>query len=245
MSRIATTPVASSRRPFAALDREWALLCRRQRHSAPVRRWAAAEPALAGLSGLGDLVPPPGTDRGPVCAAVARLAAGGDPLARRALLQLLVPGLVRLAGRWRRQLGGMDDAGWEVLARASEYVARLGAGTVACSPAGYVLRSVERDLASEVVQARARARAALAQSSGARHAAPSAEAAAFAHPLQRHLLDRAAALGAVSPATAELLWQHAAHDRSVPDAAHRAGVPVATAYRLRDRARDRLQPLVA
>jgi DNA-directed RNA polymerase specialized sigma24 family protein len=179
-----------------------------------------------------------------VCAAVARLVAGGDPLARRVLLQLLVPGLVRLAGRWRRQLGGMDEAGWEVLARASEYVARLADGTVACSPAGYVLRSVERDLACDA-RSRARAGTALAECSGARHAAPSAEAVAFAHPLQRHLLDRAAALGAVSPVTAELLWQHAAHDRSVPDAARRAGLPVATAYRLRDRARDRLQPLVA
>jgi DNA-directed RNA polymerase specialized sigma24 family protein len=244
MPRTATSPVASSRRPFDALDREWALLCRRHRRSSAVRHWATAEPALAGLTRLGDLVPPMGVDRGPVCAAVARLAAGGDPLARRALLQLLVPGLVRLAGRWRRQLGGMDDAGWEVLARATEYVARLGAGTVACSPAGYVLRSVERDLASDA-RSRARAGVAVAQSSAARHAAPSAEAAAFAHPLQRHLLDRAAALGAVSPATAELLWQHAAHDRSVPDAARRAGVAVATAYRLRERARDRLQPLVA
>jgi hypothetical protein len=139
----------------------------------------------------------------------------------------------------------MDDAGWEVLARASEYVARLGDRAICCSPAGYVLRSVERDLAGD---ARSRARsagAALDRASSARLCAPSAEAAAFAHPLQRHLLDRAAARGVVSPAYADLLWEHAAHDRSVPDAARRAGVPVATAYRLRARARDRLHDLVA
>jgi hypothetical protein len=35
----------------------------------------------------------------------------------RALLQLLVPGLVRVAARWRCQLGG-TAAGWEVISRA-------------------------------------------------------------------------------------------------------------------------------
>jgi hypothetical protein len=35
----------------------------------------------------------------------------GDDLAARALLQLLVPGLVRLAARWRWQLEGMSAAG--------------------------------------------------------------------------------------------------------------------------------------
>ncbi len=49
----------------------------------------------------------------------------------------------------------------------------------------------------------------------------------------------------MSPAYAEVLWQHAAHDRSLPDAARRAGVPVATAYRLRARAQDRIHDLVA
>jgi len=241
MPCIATTPVATSRRPFAALDREWALLCRRHRHAATVRRWAATEPALACLDRLADLVPPPGVDRREVCAAVARLAARDDPLARRALLQLLVPGLVRLAARWRRQLGGMDEAGWEVLARASEYVARLGAGTVACSPAGYVLRSVERDLA-HAARRRARSDAELVGTpdDSPSQLASSAEHEAFAGPLARWALVDAATRGGLPPATAALVWLQVSEGHSLPECARLTGLPVATAYRLRARSQAAL-----
>ena len=114
-----------SRRPFDALDTEWAVLCRRHRRSTVVAHWVRQQPALASLAGLGDVIPPAGVDRRPYCQALAALAAGGDDLAARALLQLLVPGLVRLAARWRWQLDGMSAAGWEVIARAGLYIARL------------------------------------------------------------------------------------------------------------------------
>src|SRR5215204_3435802 len=100
-------------RPFDALDAEWALLCRRHRRSTAVARWAQKQPALATATRLADVMPPPGVDRRPYCQALAALAADGDDLAARALLQLLVPGLVRLAAQWRWQLEGMAAAGWE------------------------------------------------------------------------------------------------------------------------------------
>jgi hypothetical protein len=108
------TPISpGSRRPFDALDAEWALLCRRHRRSSVVADWARQQPALASVARLGDAIPPAGADRRPYCQALAVLAAAGDDLAARALLQLLVPGLVRLAARWRWQLDGMSAAGWD------------------------------------------------------------------------------------------------------------------------------------
>jgi hypothetical protein len=86
--RIATTD------PFRKLDVDWAYLCRRHRDSTRVTRWARSEPELTDLGQLADVIPPPGVDRTPRFAALVRLTAGGDELAARALLQLLVPGLV-------------------------------------------------------------------------------------------------------------------------------------------------------
>jgi hypothetical protein len=96
--------------PFDALDADWALLCRRHRHSTVVARWARQEPAVATATRLADVIPPPGVDRTATCRALARLTAAGDDLAGRALLQLLLPGLVRLAVRWRPTFGGISAA---------------------------------------------------------------------------------------------------------------------------------------
>jgi hypothetical protein len=73
-----------------------------------------------------------------------------DDVAARALLQLLIPGLVGLANRWRHRFDGIGAAGWEVIARATELINRLRSHTIHCSPAGYIIRSIERDLAIQV-----------------------------------------------------------------------------------------------
>ncbi|MGH9287215.1 MAG: hypothetical protein ACRD0V_02760 [Acidimicrobiales bacterium] len=128
--------------PFDALDAEWALLCRRNRRSAVVARWAQQQPVLASLARLDDVIPPPDADRRPYCQALAALAAGGDDLAARALLQLLGRGLVHLAAQWRWQLEGITATGWELIARAGIYIARLRTTEVTgTSPAGYCARS--------------------------------------------------------------------------------------------------------
>jgi hypothetical protein len=139
-----TTP--GSQRPFDALDAEWATLCWRHRRSTVIAHWGRQHPALASVTRLGDVIPPAGVDRRPYCQALAVLAASGDDLAARALLQLLIPGLVRLAARWRWQLDGMNAAGWEVIARAGLHIARLADTEITSSIAGWLLRSVERDL---------------------------------------------------------------------------------------------------
>ena len=54
------TPISpGSRRPFDALDTEWAMLCRRHRRSTVVADWARRQPALGSLARLGDVIPPP------------------------------------------------------------------------------------------------------------------------------------------------------------------------------------------
>jgi hypothetical protein len=221
---------------FAALDDDWGRWCRRSRRAEVMARWGRREPALAGLTTLADVVPPPGEDRAELCRAVGRLAAGGDALAARALLQLLVPGLAAVAGRWRWRLGGTEAAGWEVVARAAEYVARLARADIRCSPAGYVLRSVERDLA-DAARRRARADAELVGTPGdvPGRLALSAEHEAFAGPLARRALVDAASRRGLPLATAALVWLQIGEGHSLPECARRTGLPVATAYRLRAR----------
>jgi DNA-directed RNA polymerase specialized sigma24 family protein len=244
------TPTPTSpglRRPFDALDAEWALLCRRHRRSPAVADWARTQPALASMARLSDAIPPSGVDRRPHCRALADLAAAGDGLAARALLQLLVPGLVRLAARWRWQLEGMDAAGWEVIARAGLHIARLANTEISGSVAGWLLRSVERDLVDDCQRSQRIADSlALDDPTGdsaplsRHHQAPSAEDAAFAGPLVWSALADAARRGALSGESARVVVLHAA-GHSLPELARRTGTSRATVYRLRDRGHAQLR----
>jgi DNA-directed RNA polymerase specialized sigma24 family protein len=247
---MATTPTPitpGSRRPFDALDAEWAMLCRRHRRSPVVADWGRQQPALASVMRLGDLVPPAGVDRRPYCQALAVLTAAGDDLAARALLQMLVPGLVRLAARWRWQLNGMNAAGWEVIARAGLHIARLADTEIAGSVAGWLLRSVERDLVDDCRRAR-RASDGLAIDDPAgdtaplsrHHRAPSAEDAAFAGPLVWSALSDATRRGDLSSESARVVLLHAA-GHSLPELARRTGTSRASIYRLRDRGHAQLR----
>lgn len=88
------------RKTLAALDAEWRECSRSPETAQALRRWAAVEPALAGLSDLADLLR---ARRNPeaapaILSALARLALGDD-LAARTLLRAVMPGLVAMAAR--------------------------------------------------------------------------------------------------------------------------------------------------
>jgi hypothetical protein len=237
-------------RPSDALDAEWAVLCRRHRRSPVVATWARQQPALASLACLSDAIPPRGVDRRSYCQALAALAAAGDDLAARALLQLLLPGLVRLADRWRWQLDGMDAAVWEVIARASLHIARLADTMITGSVAGWLVRSIERDLVDDHRRTRrTRSELAVDDATGdtaplSRHdRAPSAEDAALAGPLVWSALSDATRRGAVSAESARVVLLHAT-GHSLPQYALGIGSSRAGVYRLRDRAHAQLRDVL-
>ena len=86
-------------RILAELEREWAELEASPAAVRSLTRWIETEPALAGCVTGNDILAKrtdPSAARA-VLAALSRLAADGDDLAARALLQALVPGLVTMA----------------------------------------------------------------------------------------------------------------------------------------------------
>ena len=133
------------------------------------------------------------------------------------------------------------SAGCEVLARAAGYIGHLRQAEIRCSPAGYILRSVNRDLVDETRLA-ATIRDQLAPADpdddttppAGTPVAPSAEDAAITGPLLWSALTDAARGGAVPREAARLVWLHAV-GHSVPAVAKETGTGLARAYRLRDR----------
>jgi hypothetical protein len=226
--------------PFVALDGEWRAICRRSRRSGLARQWAL-EPALAGIPHLADVVPPPGVDREPLSAAMVRLHRGGDEVAGRALLQLCVPGLVHLAARWQRELERWNLAAWEVVSRASIYIARLGRGEVTCngSVAWHLVRSIHRDLVDDAQRSRqAGATCATLDELDCDAAVAlemSAEDVVISGTAVLDTLRAAASRGAIAPVVARTL-AHVCVGATVEEACHRAEVGHARYYRHRQRA---------
>jgi DNA-directed RNA polymerase specialized sigma24 family protein len=116
-----------------------------------------------------------------------------------------------------------------VIARAGLYIARLADTEISGSVAGWLLRSVERDLIDDARRAR-RTGDDLAVDDPPgdtaplirHHQAPSAEDAAFAGPLVWGALCDATRRGALSSASARVVLLHAV-GHSLPDLARRAG----------------------
>jgi len=99
-------------RILAELEREWAQLEASPAAVRSLTRWIETEPALAGcVTGNDILAKRMDPSAAPaVLAALSRLAASGDELATRALLQALVPGLVTLAtGPLAGDPGALDE----------------------------------------------------------------------------------------------------------------------------------------
>jgi DNA-directed RNA polymerase specialized sigma24 family protein len=141
----------------------------------------------------------------------------------------------------------MSAAGWEVIARAGIYIARLADTEITGSVAGWLLRSVERDLIDDCRRAR-RTSGDLAVDDPTgdtapltrHHPAPSAEDEAFAGRLVWRALSDATRRGALSSASARVVLLHAA-GHSLPELARRIGTSRAGVYRLRDRGHAQLR----
>ncbi|MDP9219133.1 MAG: hypothetical protein M3P23_01160 [Actinomycetota bacterium] len=85
---------------FSQICDEWARLCGLSSAAHNLRRWAAAEPVLAGVASLGDLLgridAGDGDEADRVLLALLRLAQGGQQLAGRVVLQAMLPKLARM-----------------------------------------------------------------------------------------------------------------------------------------------------
>ncbi|MEU1813014.1 hypothetical protein [Micromonospora aurantiaca (nom. illeg.)] len=112
------------------MEHEWEALTQSSAAAAALRRWADVEPALAGWSDLvalrtatEDRADPARSDA--ILAGLVRLAArdgGDDELAARVLLQLVLPGAVRLGRRIGAVTGDPVDAEATVLAELATLI---------------------------------------------------------------------------------------------------------------------------
>lgn len=117
------------------LAREWEALAAGPASATVVRRWAAADDRLSGFDHLNGLVarvahPPSARAANDVLAALLRLGRD-DALARRCLLEALIPGLVRLIGRYPSAGEDPDDRLQTVLSLAVERIHDLAGEEVA------------------------------------------------------------------------------------------------------------------
>ena len=147
--------------------------------------------------------------------------------------------------------GCVDDDGGMFRAGVGQSVFELGLGGVGgCGGeafAGWVLRSIERDLVDDARRARrTRYEPAVDDPTGdttpllRHHRAPSAEDTAFAGPLVWGAVADATRRGALSAASARVVLLHVA-GHSMPELARRAGTSRASVDRLRDRGHAQLR----
>lgn len=238
--------------PFEDLDRDWALLCTQHRRSQRVHEWARQEPALRSVRRLEDVIPTDRQDRTATLRAVARIYVAGDELAGRTLLQLLVPGLIQLTVRWREALGGVSNAGHEIVGRAAISIAGLRDRNVRCSPAGYVLRSINRDLRDDLARQVSEPLPLDADEVETSRSvdptepdrAPSAEEVVSRSSFVHMTIGAAVRHGCLTRTGAEIVLR-ALHGQSLPAAARDVGMCTATAYRAFDAACAYVQRTVA
>lgn len=99
--------------PFRALTREWATLGASAPARRALRRWAETEPALVGFASPAEVVTrcqQRGDARSANVLLGALLRLAGEDLARRAVLQAVLPSLAARAWRrrWDRAATGVD-----------------------------------------------------------------------------------------------------------------------------------------
>jgi hypothetical protein len=133
---------------FAALDRDWAEFSGSLEGSQALRRWRQRCPELRGFADLPALVAalrcrahPDARDR--LLVALIRLAAT-DHHARRAVLQVLVPGLVSVARAYGRRWG-REEAESMVVAAALDRIASYPSKRMA-RPAANIVGDVRHSL---------------------------------------------------------------------------------------------------
>ncbi|MEW6475437.1 MAG: hypothetical protein AB1679_24545 [Actinomycetota bacterium] len=139
------------------LEREWAAVATGAGADRALRRWQASEPSLAGVRSLDELVATanqPGDETASeVLRPLLRLS-GVDPLARRCLLQALLPGLVRLCGRHPSAGEDADERLAQVLTLALERIRELAGTNVAYPAAAVAWRVGDRLRRAEAVSRR-------------------------------------------------------------------------------------------
>jgi hypothetical protein len=142
-----SVPLPSIADPFVQLDREWAQLSSRRRHRAAVRRWAAQAPVLSDLARIEDFVTDDRARRHRYFGAVVDLVRGDDDLARRVMVQMLVPGLVCMTNRLAAMFGGVrrDDLASDIVSAAWGQVHALSTGRSSARTPGCILRNIRRD----------------------------------------------------------------------------------------------------
>lgn len=90
---------------FVQLSQDWTRLAALPSMPRTLHRWGRAEPPLAGLASLGDLVDridrASGSSEDELLLALVRLAQGGQQLAGRVLLQAMLPKIARMVRRMR------------------------------------------------------------------------------------------------------------------------------------------------
>jgi hypothetical protein len=231
---------------FRGLSSEWLTLGSSRPAKRALCRWAAVEPALTGLGSIAEVVVECHR-RGHAAEAAAVLSAllrqAHDPLAARALLQALTPGLVRIVERIRRQFGWvgplgvwptMGDASAEVVAYAIEAI-RGVAGRSVRWPQSVILDSVWHKVQAAVRRWRR-------WGCGEAVLQPADDAVNPAAQLAG-LIGEAVQRGRVSRADAELVWRYRVADEPARVIAMERGCsPVALRAR-RERAEQALARL--
>jgi hypothetical protein len=230
---------------FDALDRQWAVLVQSPEANAALERWGD-EPGLHATD-LDDLVTriwgAPAREADSMLAALARRA-GTDEVAARTLLHALRPGLRHLGRRFA--FGGSDDlVDHEIVALAWERIRTypaerrprlIGANVLLDVRKGYLRQARREDAATDALR-----------TTGAEQAlvAPSAEDALVEDELaslrRAHaLLASAVGRGAITRASAALVWRTRVQEDDDVTVAAELGVGVRTMQRRRQRAERQL-----
>jgi hypothetical protein len=123
-----------------ALEAEWPIVATSTHATTRLKEWALLEPDLVGFNSLMAAVrvvhDADQQQSAPVARALVRLA-GHDDLARRAVLQMMVPVMCRRVQwlrSWGRSVGveaDLDEASQTVVAATVEVISRVGGRTVA------------------------------------------------------------------------------------------------------------------
>jgi hypothetical protein len=231
---------------FRRLSSEWLTLTSSRSATGVLRRWAAAEPSLAGLDSLADVVLECHRRGQPAEAAAvlsALLRQARDPLAARAVLQALTPGLVRIVERVRHQISWVGPLGvWPTLSDASAEVVAFAVEAIH----GVTGRSVRwpQSLILDSVWHKVQAAARRWRRWGCGEAVPQPVDDAV-HPAAQlaGLIGEAVQRGRVSRADAELVWRYRVADEPARVIAVERGCsPVALRAR-RERAEQALARL--
>jgi hypothetical protein len=226
---------------YRALKDEWDTMSTTPAARGALAGWARAEPVLAGFTDPRELVGAiqGGADTANSCArlaALVRLAA--QPLAARAVLQVILPGLGGVVtGEWRSAgwrdgpsaWDRLDDVHVEVVAAAWEVIA-ASAGRSLAFPARNLIRGVRRRLRTtrEAHERTARRTVSLDPVVHDRHAAPHSARSSAEHAAD--VVVDAVRAGRLSAAQGRLLYATGVIGIAAAEVGQREGLPPKAVY---------------